>query len=83
MRQSKKNVEEQLCRDLKKNNKAFCLTVKGRKPVRDPDELIEVPNITCELREGKAGAEKLFALLFTAELFPCGPFISRGQAGGM
>lgn len=67
---------------LKKKNKAFCLTVKGRKPVRDPDELIDVRNITYELREGKVVAEKLFALLFTAEQFPCGPFISRGQAGG-
>lgn len=76
-----KNVEEQLYKGIKKN-KAFCLTVKSRKPARDPDGLIDDHNITCELREGKAIAEKLFALLFTGEQFPRGALLSGGQAGG-
>lgn len=65
-----------------KKIKAFCLTVKSRKPARDPSGLIDDHNITCGLREGKAIAEQLFALLFISEQFPHGAFLSRGQAGG-
>jgi len=77
-----KNVEERLYECIKKKEKAFCLTVKIRKPARDLDRLIGDHNITYELQEGKAIAEMLFALLFTAERFPRGAFLSGEPAGG-
>lgn len=76
-----KNVEEQLQKGMK-NNKTFCLTVKSGKPARDPDGLIDDHNTTCALMEGKATAEKLFALLFTAEWFPCGDLLCGELTGG-